>query len=96
MSVIFPVFREMTIVAASSSPEIMARVETRTVMGGSCKVSTVLPVGGDGSGMVREMLEAISECMAKQSSFHSALCHWQGLQHQEMMIKPVLTEVRRL
>lgn len=39
--VIFPVLREMTNVAAVSSPDTMAREEVRTVIGGCCAVDMV-------------------------------------------------------
>lgn len=61
MEVILPVSREMTIVAAPSSPEIMAREDARTAMGGYCEVGLMLLVGSDGFGVGSEALEAMSQ-----------------------------------
>ena len=71
MEVILPVSREMTIVAAPSSPEIIAREEASTVMGGYCEVGMMLLVGGDESGEGWEALEAMPPMFhkAKQFSF---------------------------
>lgn len=51
IDVIFPVVREMTIVAEVSRPETTAREEVKTVMAGWFEDKFARPFGGDGVGV---------------------------------------------